>query len=182
MGGGRTAANGDSGTRPGRSGHGSGSGAGGGPVLDTSATTPQVDVKLDASQQRGVKVGDRAQVTLPNGQNTPGIVSSIGAASGSSNATIPVEISLPHPQAARGLDQAPVQVQITGATVKSALIAPIDALLSLAGGHYAVETVRPDGSHHLVPVTVGQVNAADGLAQVRGARLRAGTQVVAPST
>ena len=51
-----------------------------------------------------------------------------------------------------------------------------------AGGAYAVETVDARGVHHLVPVTVGLFDDADGLVQVNSPDLVAGEQVVVPAT
>jgi hypothetical protein len=92
-----------------------------------------------------------------------------------------VYIALRNPRDAGGLDQAPVEVAITTARVRDALIVPIGALLALAGGGYAVETVNAQGAHHLVPVSTGLFDDADGLVQVTGA-VGPGTKVVVPST
>ncbi len=156
------------------------------PVAQATSSRRQVEVALAAAEQAKVKVGDRVLITLPDNQSTPGVLTSIGtAASGGSSgsgATIPVDITLKHPQDAGSLDQAPVQLQITTAGVKDALIVPVDALLALAGGGYAVETVEARGRHHLVPVTLGLFDDADGLVQVSRSTLAAGQQVVVPAT
>jgi hypothetical protein len=164
-------------------------------VAQATSTKRQVAVDLDASQQAQVKVGDRAQVTLPDNRTTPGVVTRIGrvanasddtgsgsdAGSGSSTATLPVYITLKRPKAAGSLDQAPVRVQITTAGVKRALIVPVTALVGQAGGGYAVETVDGQGGHRLVPVTLGLFDDANGLVQVSGG-LSAGQHVVVPAT
>lgn len=164
----------------------------GAPIAQATSGTRQVVVELDASQQTEVKVGDQAQITLPNNQVTPGVVSGIGtvasssssgqtgSGSGSSGATLPVYIALKHPEDAGTLDQAPVQVQITTAAVNDTLIVPVDSLLPLASGAYAVETVDARGVHHLVAVTLGAFDDADGLVQVTGA-LSAGERIVVPN-
>ena len=164
-------------------------------VAQATSTRRQVTVDLSASQQSQVKVGDRAQVTLPDNRTTPGVVSRIGtvagssggngsgtdSGSGSSTPTIPVHITLKRPKDAGTLDQAPVQVQITTAGVKHALIVPVTALLGQAGGGFAVETVDAHGVHRLVPVTLGLFDDADGLVQVSG-DLSAGQHVEVPAT
>jgi hypothetical protein len=154
----------------------------GGPVAQATTTLRQVQLNLDASEQSSVKVGDYALVTLPNNQTTPGVVSGVGtvATSSSSGTTIPVYVTLKHPQTAGSLDQAPVQVQITTGAVKHALIVPIDALLALSGGGYAVETVDARGVHRLVAVTLGTFDDANGTVQVTG-DLRAGERIVVPN-
>jgi multidrug efflux pump subunit AcrA (membrane-fusion protein) len=75
-----------------------------------------------------------------------------------------------------------VQVTITTASVQNALVVPVAALLAQAGGGYAVEVVGPAGIDHLVPVSLGLFDDADGLVQVIGSGLAAGQQVVVPST
>ncbi len=156
------------------------------PVAQATSSRRQVEAALDAAEQAKVKVGDRVLITLPNNQTTPGVITSIGSvASGGgsgSGATIPVYITLKHPQDAGNLDQAPVQLQITTAGVKDALIVPVDALLALAGGGYAVETVDSRGRHQLVPVMLGLFDDAAGLVQVSSSTLAAGQQIVVPAT
>jgi hypothetical protein len=166
------------------------------PVAQATSTSRQVQAQLDPSQQSSVAVGEQAQIMLPDNHTTPGTVTRIGTVasssgsgsgssgpgSGSASPTIPIYITLKHPEAAGSLDQAPVQVQITTAGVKDALIVPVDALLALAGGGYAVETVDHQGVHRLVAVTPGLFDDADGLVQVMSQALDAGEQVVVPAT
>jgi hypothetical protein len=66
--------------------------------------------------------------------------------------------------------------------VKDALVVPVNALLALAGGGYAIEEVRPGGVHRLVPVDLGLVDDAAGLVQVTGSGVRAGQRVVVPAS
>jgi hypothetical protein len=85
------------------------------------------------------------------------------------------------PAATGTLDQAPVQVAITTATVRQALVVPVNALLALRGGGYAVEVVDARAGHHLVAVTPGLFDDADGLVQVTGSGLVPGDRVAVPS-
>ena len=62
------------------------------------------------------------------------------------------------------------------------LVVPVDALLALASGGYALGGRRTGGVHHLVAVTVGLFDDADGLVQVSGQDLSAGQRVVVPAT
>jgi multidrug efflux pump subunit AcrA (membrane-fusion protein) len=117
--------------------------------------------------------------SVPSGSNGNG--SSGGGSSGSgSTATIPVTVTLKDPSAAGTLDQAPVTVNITTATVPSALVVPVGALLAQSSGGYAVEVVGAGSTRRLVPVTIGIFDDTDGLVQVTGA-LTPGEQVVVPS-
>lgn len=153
-----------------------------GQILTATSTSKIVTISLAAAQQTEVKLDDDVTITLPSGQNTPGMVSSIGTvATGSgSSATIPVTVTPTDPAAIGSLDEAPVEVEIIAASVSDALAVPVDALLAQAGGGYAVEVVT-SGRHHLVTVQLGLFDDADGLVQVTGAGLTAGQQVVVPS-
>ena len=71
-------------------------------------------------------------------------------------------------------------LEITTAAVEHALIVPIDSLLALAGGGYAVEPVKADGIHKLVAVTLGTFDDAAGTVQVTG-DLQAGERIVVPN-
>jgi putative peptidoglycan binding protein len=172
-------------------------------LLIASSTTPVVTIGLDAGQQSEVKAGDSVSITLPDGGITPGVVAQVsrvatassssgstdgaGGSAGSGNgtggstgtaATITVLATLKHPKAAGRLNQAPVTVTITTATVADALTVPVDALLAQTGGGYAVEVTGP-GGHHLVKVTPGLFDDAVGLVQVTG-NLTPGQHVVVP--
>jgi peptidoglycan hydrolase-like protein with peptidoglycan-binding domain len=156
-------------------------------VLSATSSTPEVRVNLDPSQQDALKKGDRAQITLPDNASVTGEVDRIGAVvqaaagqDGNAGAvTIPVYIRLDDPRKAGGLDQAPVQVDITTKGVQNALSVPVTALIGKSGGRFAVEVVRGDGRRELVAVELGLFDTADGRVQVEG-DLREGDDVVVP--
>jgi len=162
-------------------------------VLNATSTRHNVSVQVDAAQQSEVKVGDRVTIALPDNTTTPGVVTSVGkvatapppdqsAAGGSSTPTIDVEVRLLHPSAAGRLDEAPVEVSITENSVSDTLAVPVNALVALAGGGYAVEEVEADGPHRLLPVTPGLFDDSAGLVQVSGNALAVGQRVVVPAS
>ena len=155
------------------------------PVLSATSTTRQVSIALDADEQSEVAVGDKVTIALPDNETTPGVISSVGtvAAAGQDGGspTITVLVNPIHPAATGGWDQAPVDVAITTGTVANALVVPVDALLAQPTGGYAVEVVDPNGVRHLVTVTLGLFDDADGLVQVTGTSLAAGQQIVVPN-
>jgi hypothetical protein len=164
-----------------------------GPVVNATSTRHDVSVQLDAAQQSEVKVGDRVTVALPNNSTTSGVVTSVGsvatappsdqsATGGSSTPTIDVEVRLLHPSAAGHLDEAPVEVSIMENSVSDALAVPVNALVALAGGGYAVEEVEGDGAHRLLRVTPGLFDDSAGLVQVSGNGLAVGQRVVVPAS
>jgi Putative peptidoglycan binding domain len=116
----------------------------------------------------------------PGSSSSSSSSSSTSSSNGSSGtgATITVLASLKHPEAARRLNQAPVTVTITEASVSNALSVPVDALLAQTGGGYAVEVTGP-GGHHLVKVRPGLFDDAAGRVQVTG-NLTLGQHVVVP--
>jgi hypothetical protein len=154
-------------------------------IMTATGNGRQVSIALDAAQQSEVKAGDPVTITLPTGQTTPGVVSSVGKVAtvpaGGGDPTIPVEVTPTDPAATGHLDQAPVQVTITTAQVSNAIVVPVVALLALSGGGYAVEVADADGVHHLVPVSLGLFDDADGLVQVTGSELSPGQRVVVPA-
>jgi hypothetical protein len=58
----------------------------------------------------------------------------------------------------------------------------VTALLAQSGGGYAVEVVGAGARNHLVPVSLGLFDDAEGLVQVTGVGLAAGQEVVIPAT
>jgi hypothetical protein len=179
-------------------------------VLQGTSTIRRVQVALDASQQTSMAVGDKVSITLPDNQTSPGVVSSVAkvatcpssagsggsgsssarpgadtcssGGSGGSTPTITVDVTPSDPAATGAWDQAPVQVGITTASVPNAIVVPVTALLARSGGGYAVEVVGAGASNHLVPVSLGLFDDADGLVQVTGPGLAAGEEVVVPTT
>jgi peptidoglycan hydrolase-like protein with peptidoglycan-binding domain len=157
-------------------------------ILHATSGTLEVQVALDPSQQGEVKKGDRVQITLPGNTSATGKVDRLGRVAqvpagqdNNAGATIPAYISLDDPEQARGLDQAPVQVNIKTKGVESALSVPVTAIVGKSGGGFAVEVVRADGRRKLVAVKLGLFDTAGGRVQVEG-DLRVGDRVVVPSS
>ena len=178
----------------------------GGTVLTATSDRAVVTAQLPVSQEYLARPGDRVTVTLPNGSTTtPGVVTSVspvasgggvaggpsaGASSGpsgsgssggggsGSSATVPVTVRLAHPRLAGHLDQAPVIVSIVSARARNVLAVPVNALVALAGGGYAVQVVQ-GRAVHLTAVRTGLFGST--LVQVSGAGLRPGARVEVPA-
>ena len=158
-------------------------------IAQATADALHVRVDLDASQQGEVKKGDRAEVTLPGNTSVKGRVARLGRVAQAPQgkdaepaaATVSAFISLDDPGAARGLESAPVQVDVMTKGVESALSVPVTALVGKAGGGLAVEVVRAGGQRELVAVRAGLFDDAHGRVEVEGA-LRQGEHVVVPSS
>jgi len=180
-------------------------------VLEGTSAVRLVQVALSASEQTTVALGDKVSITLPDDRTTPGVVSSVGAVAtcpsssgsgasspspaapgtdtcssggsgGSGTPTIAVGVTPSHSAPTGSWDQAPVQVSVTTASVRNALVVPVTALLARSGGGYAVEVVGTGARNHLVPVSLGLFDDAEGLVQVTASALAAGQEVVVPTT
>jgi peptidoglycan hydrolase-like protein with peptidoglycan-binding domain len=158
----------------------------GSPVLEVTSTTRQVTIALDASRQPYVRAGDRVDLELPGGQATTGRVRSVGRVAtvpsggdgGDGTPTVELVVSLDDPKATGRLDQAPVTASITTEVRKGVLAVPVNALLALAEGGYAVELAEGGGTR-LVGVETGLF--AGGKVEVRGSGLRQRQRVVVPT-
>ena len=171
----------------------------GGVIAQATSTARAVDVELPVAQEYLVHIGDDVTVTLADGRTTtPGVVFAIGTAaataanpnspngSGSGGAgggpggdSVDVTVALRDPGAAGTLDVADVTVNIVSARIKGVLAVPINALVALVEGGYAVEVVD-SGARRLVPVEPGLF--ANSLVQVTGSGISAGTRVEVPAS
>jgi hypothetical protein len=161
----------------------------GSPIITATSTSRVVTIDLDADQEGQVAVGDAVSITLPDNSTTPGTVTSVGTVAtessgnaGGSTPTITVLVTPNDPTATGNLDQAPVEVSITEQSVKNVLVVPVDALLALASGGYAIEVVGPKGVHSLEPVTTGLFDDANEMVSVTGPGVVAGQQIVVPGS
>jgi hypothetical protein len=153
------------------------------------ATSDALEVRaaLAGSQQGEVRRGDRAQITLPGNRPVTGRVDRLGRVARTAGkddepgeATIPVFVALDRPGKARGLDAAPVGVEIRTKGVANALSVPVTALVGRSGGGFAVEVVRDGGRRALVAVKLGLFDPTGGRVAVTGA-VAAGDDVVVPT-
>jgi hypothetical protein len=156
----------------------------GSPLGSAVTTRREIEMKLNASQQAQVKVGNKATITLPDNKVATGKVSRISSVAEmdkDGNVTIPAYLTLDKPKEAGTLDAAEVRLQITTAGVKNALYVPVTALVGTDGGGFAIERVDASGAHQTVPVKLGMFDDSAGTVQVTG-DLKAGDRVVVPST
>ena len=157
-------------------------------VLNGTSGRLHVQLTLDPSQQGEVRTGDRAQIILPGNTPVSGRVEGFGRVAQApagpggkpADATVATYLSIDDPSRVSGLDQAPVQVEITTKGVADALSVPVTALVGKAGDGYAVEVVRDGGRSELVAVKLGLFDTAGGRVQVEGA-VRVGDAVVVPA-
>ncbi len=160
-------------------------GGAGGPVLQVTSPSRQVAIDLEATKQSLVTKDQAVEVELPDGTMIPGKVAAVGAVATTPDdsdpmnpgtPTIEVTVALDDPSQAGTLDSAPVGVLLTTSAATGVLAVPVDALLALAEGGYAVERVGAGGTTELVPVETGAF--ADGWVEVTGDVAEGDTVVV----
>ena len=152
-----------------------------------TVTRPERTVQANVPVENAdlLDTGTVVDVELPNGETVDGTVVKVGAAETDADGNVNVPVSLTV-KGARGLaDGTPVTVRIVVAKANGVLSVPVEAVLALAEGGYAVEvpngtrsTTGSDGRDtHLVPVELGMF--ADGAVAISG-DIEPGTQVVVP--
>ncbi|MGW0506700.1 efflux RND transporter periplasmic adaptor subunit [Micromonospora sp. NPDC003241] len=151
------------------------------PLMAVTSVRKVITVGAELTDAATIKRGDRIQVGLPDDRKVPARVVSVGrdlVASDSGIASGPplltVTVALDKPQAIADLDSGEVQVHFTGRTADDVLVAPVEALVALREGGYAVQ-----GPGGLVAVRTGLF--ADGWVEITGDGLTEGTEVVVPS-
>ena len=162
---------------------------GGAPVLKGTTPNKVVALDLEADNQELVKKGAAVTVELPDGTTTPAHVAKIGRVAhpgeetgipgDTSPATIDVTIKLDDPKAAGSLDAAPVTINVVTDAHEDVLAVPVNALVALLEGGYAVEVQAADGSRHYVGVELGLFQ--DGWVEITGSGLEPGQKVVVAS-
>ncbi len=125
----------------------------------TSDTDLVVTLDLEADRRDILDVRDAVSVELPDGTEAQGQVTAISSVAqtlqGASEPTVEVTIKLADAAVVGDLDGAEVTVSIVRETRPNVLSVPVDALLALREGGYALEMVAEDGSTYLVAADVG---------------------------
>ena len=159
-----------------------GSPASAGPVLAVTGSEKVVTVKLDAARRELLSAGTAVDIELPDGTKAPAVVRSVSSTvtppadeSKGEKPTVEVIIALSG-TTGDAFESSPVDVIVTAAKAEGVLTVPVEALLALAEGGYAVEKVT-GGATVLVAVEAGAF--ADGFVQVTG-DIDAGDKVVVP--
>lgn len=132
----------------------------------TTTTARAVSVPLNPTLPP-VHVGEQVRIVLPSGASRWGRATTVG-----SSATVIPRRPLP---AGTGANST-VQVALTTQDVRHVLVAPVAALLALAGGGYGLEIVDSSGAHRLVGVRTGAFSGSR--VQVSGAGIAPGVRVV----
>jgi peptidoglycan hydrolase-like protein with peptidoglycan-binding domain len=130
----------------------------GGPVLSGTSSRRVISLDLDAADRDLFEVGKAVQVKLPDGTKIGGKIATIARIAesstdqqGNTTTTLPVTITLDDPTGAGDLDQASVTITVVRSSRVNVLAVPINALLALREGGYAVEVVDAGSSSSAAP-------------------------------
>jgi peptidoglycan hydrolase-like protein with peptidoglycan-binding domain len=156
-----------------------------GNLMAISDQAKAVTVEIDASRADDLRAGQKVQITLPDSSTTGGTIDSVsstvqadrsdGSDPSSDGPKVQVVVAVDKASAIRNISSADVDVRFTGTTERNVLAVPVGALLALRGGGYGVQI----SGGALTAVKVGLF--ADGMVQVTGTGIGAGTRVVTTS-
>jgi hypothetical protein len=152
-------------------------------VMTTSGTTREIQLWLDADRPELLAVGDSVGIVLPDDVETSGTVVDISRTvttlgSGPDARRVrDVTIAPSDATLIAAFDESPVDVEVVSSAAVGVLTVPVNALLALAEGGYALEIPRADGGIDRIPVEIGEF--ADGLVEVIG-DISEGTVVLVP--
>ncbi|MER5731639.1 peptidoglycan-binding protein [Streptomyces sp. NPDC002138] len=164
------------------------------PVLTLTGTERMVRFQLDVAKAGAVKTGDPVTVSLPGGGTAKGKIESVGSTAnpddpatggagggggGDKKPKVQVEVTLDDATGAKGPDQAPVSVTLTGEVRKDVLSVPVNSLLALAEGGFGVQVVE-NGKAREVKVELGMFGK--GRVEVKGDALKEGMLVGVPAS
>jgi hypothetical protein len=163
-------------------------------LLGLSSTTKHVTASVDPRQidtsvlTRGLKVS----LSLPDGKQTTGTISTLSspgaaaqsgspASGGNAGAGGPsMTVDVADQSALSGMDSGSVGVAVTTGSAKDVLAVPVETLVAVQGGGYAVQVVTGTGeTSTLVGVQTGLF--ANGLVQISGQGITEGLKVVTVS-
>jgi peptidoglycan hydrolase-like protein with peptidoglycan-binding domain len=152
----------------------------GGPVMSGTSNRRVISLDLDAADRDLFEVGKAVEIELPDGSTTPGKIATIARIAdsstdqqGNTTTTLPVTMTLDDPTAAGDLDQASVKITVVRSSRENVLTVPVNALLALREGGYAVEVVDGASNATAAPSgsAAGAAPAASGAAGTARTRL-----------
>ena len=111
------------------------------PLYNISSIGIEVVFQVDATDQETVSLGDSVEIELPTDERVPTVITFIDqvVTQTQSGEFIEVTLEVLNPEEIEAYDQAPVKVFVTTEISENVLYVPVNALLALAEGGYALE-------------------------------------------
>ncbi len=142
-------------------------------VMDTSSLLAKTH--MSQSQAQMLKVGDAASIKIPGiDDSVSGKVTLVSPALDPGSTTVEVWVQVANPDG-RLKAGTPVHLSIAGRALANALVVPVEAVVTTAGGQKAVMAIGSDGVAHAKQVSTGVED--DGLVQILSG-VAAGDQVI----
>lgn len=115
-------------------------------LYNISSIGIEVVFQVDATDQETVSLGDSVEIELPTDERVPTIITFIDQVVTQTQAGDFIEVTLDvlNPESIEVYDQAPVKVFVTTEVSENVLYVPVNALIALAEGGYAVEIFNGD--------------------------------------
>ena len=159
-------------------------------LYNISSIGIEVVFQVDASDQETVSLGDSVEIELPTDERVPTKITFIDQVVTQTQAGEFIEVILEvlNPNEIEAYDQAPVKVFVTTEVSENVLFVPVNALLALAEGGYALEVYEGEAEDGIfqgesgvdtsyVAVEIGVFT--DGFVEVKG-NISEGQIVVVP--
>ncbi|WP_306214061.1 efflux RND transporter periplasmic adaptor subunit [Actinoplanes sp. RD1] len=149
-------------------------------LMTVTPTRKVVTVQASPDEAGSLDEDDKVGLRMPDGTESTGRIGAIATVAQpgedpGGQQQVAITVTLDDPDAAGRLDGGSIEVRVPGESRKGVLTVPVNALLALQEGGYALQL--PDGS--LVQAETGLF--AKGMVEVSGAGLRAGLRVVTTS-
>ena len=111
------------------------------PLYNISSVGIEVVFQVDATDQETVALGKNVEIELPTDERVPTVITFIDQVVTQTQAGDFIEVVLEvlNPEEVEAYDQAPVKVFLTTEVSENVLYVPVNALLALAEGGYALE-------------------------------------------
>ncbi|HWS38288.1 MAG TPA: HlyD family efflux transporter periplasmic adaptor subunit [Actinoplanes sp.] len=150
-----------------------------GELMTVTSTRKVITVPAELSHASSIERGQKVTVILPDERELPAKVLAIGRTiappEGSDSPRLTVTVVVDDPKKIAKIDSADVRIAFAGRVSEDVLAVPVEALIALAEGGYAVQL--PDGG--LIAVETGLF--ATGWVEINGDGLSEGTNVVVPA-
>ena len=110
-------------------------------LYNISSVGIEVVFQVDASDQETVSIGDSVEIELPTDERVPTVITFIDQVVTQTQTGDFIEVILEvlNPEEIEAYDQAPVKVFVTTEISENVLYVPVNALIALAEGGYALE-------------------------------------------
>lgn len=157
-----------------------------GELLQVTGTQRLVSAQVAESQRSFAEIGATATILLADGTRATGTIQSVTGSNrdGERQPTLTVTIVFDDAELADSVQTGPTTVQLAGQTRAGVLAVPVQALLALREGGYAVALADESGDAagrppRLVAVELGLF--ADGMVEISGPEVFEGMRVVSAS-